>query len=30
LSERGNVVRHTDKLTGGAGSIMFRDDAKDL
>ena len=30
LQDLGNVVRHTDKLTGGAGSIMFRDDAKDL
>jgi len=23
-------VRHTDKLTGGAGSIMYRDDTKTL
>ncbi|MBI2698538.1 oxidoreductase [Mycobacterium gordonae] len=30
LQDLGNVVRHTDKLTGGAGSIMFRDDTKDL
>jgi 3-hydroxyisobutyrate dehydrogenase-like beta-hydroxyacid dehydrogenase len=30
LQDLGNVVRHTDKLTGGAGSIMYRDDAKDL
>ncbi|OBK15499.1 NAD(P)-dependent oxidoreductase [Mycobacterium asiaticum] len=30
LHDLGNVVRHTDKLTGGAGSIMYRDDTKDL
>ncbi len=30
LQDLGTVVRHTDKLTGGAGSIMFRDDTKDL
>ena len=30
LQDLGNVVRHTDKLTGGAGSIMFREDTKDL
>jgi 3-hydroxyisobutyrate dehydrogenase-like beta-hydroxyacid dehydrogenase len=30
LQDLGNVVRHTDKLTGGAGSIMYRDDIKDL
>ncbi|MDC8973085.1 2-hydroxy-3-oxopropionate reductase [Mycobacterium marinum] len=30
LQDLGNVVRHTDKLTSGAGSIMFRDDTKDL
>jgi 3-hydroxyisobutyrate dehydrogenase-like beta-hydroxyacid dehydrogenase len=30
LQDLGNVVRHTDKLTGGAGSIMYREDAKDL
>jgi 3-hydroxyisobutyrate dehydrogenase-like beta-hydroxyacid dehydrogenase len=30
LQDLGNVVRHTDKLTGGAGSIMYRDDTKDL
>ncbi len=30
LQDLGAVVRHTDKLTGGAGSIMYRDDAKDL
>lgn len=30
LQDLGNVVRHTDKLTGGAGSIMYKDDAKDL
>ncbi|UMB70332.1 NAD(P)-dependent oxidoreductase [Mycobacterium paraterrae] len=30
LQDLGNVVRYTDKLTGGPGSIMYRDDAKDL
>jgi 3-hydroxyisobutyrate dehydrogenase-like beta-hydroxyacid dehydrogenase len=30
LQDLGKVVRHTDKLTGGAGSIMYRDDTKDL
>jgi 3-hydroxyisobutyrate dehydrogenase-like beta-hydroxyacid dehydrogenase len=30
LQDLGNVVRHTDKLTGGAGSIMYREDTKDL
>ena len=30
LQDLGSVVRHTDTLTGGAGSIMFRDDTKDL
>jgi 3-hydroxyisobutyrate dehydrogenase-like beta-hydroxyacid dehydrogenase len=30
LQDLGNVVRHTDQLTGGAGSIMYRDDTKDL
>jgi 3-hydroxyisobutyrate dehydrogenase-like beta-hydroxyacid dehydrogenase len=30
LQDLGNVVRHTDKLTGGAGSIMYREDVKDL
>ncbi len=30
LQDLGNVVRHTDKLTGGTGSIMFREDTKDL
>jgi 3-hydroxyisobutyrate dehydrogenase-like beta-hydroxyacid dehydrogenase len=30
LQDLGNVVRHTDKLTGGAGAIMFREDTKDL
>jgi 3-hydroxyisobutyrate dehydrogenase-like beta-hydroxyacid dehydrogenase len=30
LQDLGNVVRHTDKLTGGPGAIMFRDDAKPL
>jgi 3-hydroxyisobutyrate dehydrogenase-like beta-hydroxyacid dehydrogenase len=30
LQDLGNVVRHTDRLTGGAGAIMFRDDMKPL
>jgi 3-hydroxyisobutyrate dehydrogenase-like beta-hydroxyacid dehydrogenase len=30
LQDLGNVVRHTDKLTGGPGAIMFRDDMKPL
>ena len=30
LRDLGNVVRHSDKLTGGAGAIMFRDDMKPL
>lgn len=30
LQDLGNVVRYTDKLTGGPGSIMYRDDAEDL
>jgi 3-hydroxyisobutyrate dehydrogenase-like beta-hydroxyacid dehydrogenase len=30
LQDLGNVVRHSDKLTGGAGAIMFRDDMKPL
>jgi 3-hydroxyisobutyrate dehydrogenase-like beta-hydroxyacid dehydrogenase len=30
LQDLGNVVRHTDALTGGAGAIMFRDDMKPL
>jgi 3-hydroxyisobutyrate dehydrogenase-like beta-hydroxyacid dehydrogenase len=30
LADLGNVVRHTDKLTGGPGAIMFRDDMKPL
>jgi 3-hydroxyisobutyrate dehydrogenase-like beta-hydroxyacid dehydrogenase len=30
LQDLGNVVRHSDKQTGGAGMIMFRDDAKPL
>jgi 3-hydroxyisobutyrate dehydrogenase-like beta-hydroxyacid dehydrogenase len=30
LQDLGNVVRHTDKMSGGPGSIMFRDDTKDL
>ena len=28
LQDLGKVVRHTDAITGGAGSIMFRDDMK--
>jgi 3-hydroxyisobutyrate dehydrogenase-like beta-hydroxyacid dehydrogenase len=28
LQDLGQVVRHTDAITGGAGSIMFRDDTK--
>ena len=28
--ELGNVVRHSDAQTGGAGAIMFRDDMKPL
>jgi 3-hydroxyisobutyrate dehydrogenase-like beta-hydroxyacid dehydrogenase len=30
LQDLGNVVRHTDKLTGGPGAIMFRDNMKPL
>jgi 3-hydroxyisobutyrate dehydrogenase-like beta-hydroxyacid dehydrogenase len=30
LQDLGNVVRHTDALTGGPGAIMFRDDTKPL
>ena len=30
LQDLGNVVRHSDKLTGGAGSIMYRDDVEPL
>ena len=30
LKDLSTVVRHSDVLTGGAGSIMFRDDAKPL
>lgn len=30
LQDLGNVVRHTDAITGGAGSIMFRDDTKPI
>lgn len=30
LQDLGNVVRHSDKQSGGAGMIMFRDDAKPL
>jgi 3-hydroxyisobutyrate dehydrogenase-like beta-hydroxyacid dehydrogenase len=30
LQDLGNVVRHTDKVTGGPGAIMFRDDMKPL
>ncbi len=30
LQDLGNVVRHTDALTGGAGAIMFRDDTNPL
>ncbi len=30
LQDLGNVVRHTDAITGGAGSIMFRDDTKHI
>jgi 3-hydroxyisobutyrate dehydrogenase-like beta-hydroxyacid dehydrogenase len=30
LQDLGSVVRHTDKLSGGPGSIMYRDDTKDL
>lgn len=30
LMALGNVVRHSDALTGGAGAIMYRSDAEDL
>jgi 3-hydroxyisobutyrate dehydrogenase-like beta-hydroxyacid dehydrogenase len=30
LQDLGNVVRHSDKQTGGAGMVMFRDDAEPL
>ncbi len=30
LQDLGKVVRHTDAITGGAGSIMFRDDTKPI
>jgi len=30
LQDLGKVVRHTDAITGGAGSIMFRDDMKTI
>ena len=30
LQDLGNVVRHSDKQSGGAGMVMFRDDAKVL
>jgi 3-hydroxyisobutyrate dehydrogenase-like beta-hydroxyacid dehydrogenase len=30
LQDLGNVVRQSDKQTGGAGMVMFRDDAKPL
>ncbi len=30
LQDLGKVVRHTDAITGGAGSIMFRDDMKQI
>ena len=30
LQDLGNVVRHSDKQTGGAGMVMFRDDAESL
>jgi 3-hydroxyisobutyrate dehydrogenase-like beta-hydroxyacid dehydrogenase len=30
LQDLGNVVRHSDKMTGGAGAIMFRDDVEPL
>jgi 3-hydroxyisobutyrate dehydrogenase-like beta-hydroxyacid dehydrogenase len=30
LQDLGNVVRHTDQLSGGPGSIMYRDDTKDI
>jgi 3-hydroxyisobutyrate dehydrogenase-like beta-hydroxyacid dehydrogenase len=30
LQDLGNIVRHSDKQSGGAGMVMFRDDAKPL
>jgi 3-hydroxyisobutyrate dehydrogenase-like beta-hydroxyacid dehydrogenase len=30
LQDLGNVVRHSDAQSGGAGAIMFRDDTKPL
>lgn len=30
LQDLGKVVRHTDQMSGGPGSIMYRDDTKDL
>jgi 3-hydroxyisobutyrate dehydrogenase-like beta-hydroxyacid dehydrogenase len=30
LQDLGNVVRHTDAITGGAGAIMYRDDTAPL
>jgi 3-hydroxyisobutyrate dehydrogenase-like beta-hydroxyacid dehydrogenase len=30
LQDLGNVVRHSDAQSGGAGAIMFRDDMKPL
>jgi 3-hydroxyisobutyrate dehydrogenase-like beta-hydroxyacid dehydrogenase len=30
LQDLGNVVRHTDQMSGGPGSIMYREDTKDL
>jgi 3-hydroxyisobutyrate dehydrogenase-like beta-hydroxyacid dehydrogenase len=30
LQDLGKVVRHTDAITGGAGSIMYRDDTKPI
>jgi 3-hydroxyisobutyrate dehydrogenase-like beta-hydroxyacid dehydrogenase len=30
LQDLGQVVRHTDAITGGAGSIMYRDDTKPI
>jgi 3-hydroxyisobutyrate dehydrogenase-like beta-hydroxyacid dehydrogenase len=30
LQDLGNVVRHSDKQTGGAGMVMFRDDVEPL
>jgi len=30
LQDLGNVVRHSDKQSGGAGMVMWRDDAKPL